>query len=179
MNQILLLCEDTSVAQNQNKPKRNRWESDEVTNNYTPPIETPSWCILHYYDPFDDPSGASDSGSGSGSSFPGISPDTSPGIAPNTNPGISSYTNSGEAPNTNLGYDPDTNTGYDPNTNIENNPDTNISIVSDPRPGFVLTQTLDVLLIKISVKMPQIQILAIPLLKCLVVLLLQHLVMFY
>ena len=138
MNQILLLCKDTSVAQNQNKPKRNQWESDEVTNNYTPPIKTPSWCISHYYDPLDDPSGASDSGSGSGSGsfFPGIPPDTNPGIAPNTNPSIPSDTNPGEAPNTNPGYDPDTNTGYDPNTNIGYNPDTNIGIVSDPRPGF-------------------------------------------
>jgi hypothetical protein len=79
LKQILLLCEDTSIAQNYNKPKRNRWECDEVAENSTPPAGAPSWCISRYYDPLDSSYSAVDFGAGVGPSGANVS---SPGCAP-------------------------------------------------------------------------------------------------
>ncbi|CAG8747790.1 633_t:CDS:2, partial [Dentiscutata heterogama] len=50
LKQILLLCEDTSLVQNYNKPKQNCWETD-IDDNSTPPAGAPSWCISCNYVP--------------------------------------------------------------------------------------------------------------------------------
>ncbi|CAG8734652.1 399_t:CDS:2, partial [Dentiscutata heterogama] len=50
LKQILLLCEDTSLAQNYNKPKCNRWETD-IDDNSTPLAGAFSWCISCNYVP--------------------------------------------------------------------------------------------------------------------------------
>jgi len=151
----LLLCEDTSLAQNYNKPKRNRWETD-IDDNSTPPAGAPSWCISRNYVPavslgpvinspgaggdsdnyLESGAVASDTHFVSGSALSGSAPDTYSGsgsgsgaVAPDTN--AAPDTNRYAAPDANHYSAPDTNHYAAPNANRSDAPKNNRSAAPD------------------------------------------------
>ncbi|CAG8761266.1 11063_t:CDS:1, partial [Dentiscutata heterogama] len=147
LKQILLLCEDTLLAQNYNKPKQNRWKTD-IDDNSTPPAGAPSWCILCNYIPAvslgpvinfpgagDDSDNYLESGTVasnthfvSGSALSGSAPDTYSSFAPDTYSGSGSSAvapDTNSAPNTNRYAAPDANHYSAPDINYYAAPNAN------------------------------------------------------